>query len=131
MTRAILITSVVLLLGIAVAITGLWLQRPARPARAVAQGRPPIPVPQSDGSLYDLRIYIAQLEDRLEQLETYVRELRDRSPEVENERNLLKRELESLKSELNRLRAEVEAARLQGAEPPANGPAPPPPPVPR
>src|SRR4051812_11492465 len=102
MGRAIVATSLVVLLAIAGVFLHLWLRPPARrPARSL---RMPLLVNEPDGSIYDVTLKIEALQDRLvsEEQRSKQRGVQLESVQRENER--LKQQLFNLKADLERLR---------------------------
>ncbi|MBI3912560.1 MAG: hypothetical protein HY320_16695 [Armatimonadetes bacterium] len=132
MARAIIITTIVLIMGIGAAAAGLWLRRTPSSARGSVLRRPPMLVPQADGSLYDMRLQVAQMEERLEVQERVSRSMRAEVAALTRERDTLREEVASLREELARLRRQVARAASppKAGNAPANAPSPALPPLP-
>src|SRR5262249_20592297 len=126
-SRAIVATSVIVLAATAGAVLHLWLRgRDHPPPR---RERPPLLINEPDGSVYDLNLKLASLEDRLMKEEQRSKEERAARLALRKENERLDRDLRALEAEVARLRRQIPRrpepeAPPGGASPPATGPGP-------
>jgi hypothetical protein len=119
LARAIVATSLIVVLAIGSVLVHLWLRRTDRPA--VARQRVPALVNEPDGSVYDLTLKIELLEERLARDEQHAREQMEDNDALRERVDRLTRDLRASQQELARLRRSI-PRRPEAGPPPANAP---------
>jgi peptidoglycan hydrolase CwlO-like protein len=98
-----------------------WIRRPKSavpPAAATRRGTVPVLANEPDGSVYDLNLKIAELQQRLIASETFVVSQQKRLEEAQREREALQKKLNDVSGEIKAMRTTLD--KLQQAAPNAS-----------
>ncbi len=103
MARAILATTLVLIFAIFGVGLSLWLRRPPAQAQETRGGRPLL-ANRADGSIYDVKLELDEMERRQIDSDRHLKDLKDRLDELTTERQQLRKEVADLRAELQKVR---------------------------
>ena len=121
MGRAIVATSLVVMIAIGGVFLHLWLRGPTR-GRPVLRRHTPLLINEPDGSVYDLTFKLDALEGRLQSEERRSKEMASENGTLRRDNERLKSDLRAVQQEIARLRKQI-APKPQAESPPANTPA--------